>query len=102
MKMNLLVTFTNNVSLERYYEIGTIYREIAIYKELAKKQVDIGFLTYGNQKDFEYSDLLKPIKIFPISKFVNSEIRPIKHIKKLLLPFKLKKLFNNVDLPVFV
>ena len=98
MKMNLLVTFTYNVSLERYYEIGTIYREIAIYKELAKKQVDIGFLTYGNQKDFEYSDLLKPIKIFPVSKFINSEIRPLKHIKKLLLPFKLKKLFNSVDL----
>lgn len=96
--MNLLVTFTYNVSLERYYEYGTIYREIAIYKELAKKNINIEFLTYGNQKEFEYSKLLEPIKIFPISKFIQSKIHLFKHLKILILPFKLKNLFHNVDL----
>ena len=96
--MNLLVTFTYNISLERYHRIGTIYREISIYKELTNRNIDIGFLTYGDNKDRQYSELIKPIKIFPIGRIIRSKIKFFKQIKIFLLPFKLKRIFSSFDI----
>ncbi|MFX0071604.1 MAG: hypothetical protein ACFFAO_10985, partial [Candidatus Hermodarchaeota archaeon] len=61
--MNLLVTFTYNITLERYHRFGTLSREVALYRQLNEKNVNVGFLTYGGKKDREYSELIRPIKL---------------------------------------
>jgi len=96
--MKLLVTFTYGISLERYDRIGTIHREVSLFKELENKNIKVNFLTYGDKRDYEYADLLGQIKIFPVSKFIKSKLPLITFFKTFLLPFKLKKLFNSVDI----
>jgi len=96
--MRVLFTFTYNVSLSIWDETGIIDRDVSLYKELSKKNVNITFLTYGNHKDYEYSELLGDIKIFPVSKLIESNIPLLKHIKSLLLPFKLKNFLKDIDL----
>ena len=96
--MKLLFTFTYNISLERWYNTGLIDREILIYRELAKKDVAISFLTYGNKTDFKYSHFLGSIRLFPISKYIESKSFFLKFLKSLFLPFKLKNFFTNFDL----
>jgi len=97
-KMKVLFTFTYNVSLLLWDQTGLIHRDISVYKELSKKNVKISFLTYGNHTDYEYSDLLGNIEIIPVNNLINSKFPLLKHIKSLLLPFKLKNLFKNIDL----
>ena len=96
--MKILFTFTYNVSLQLWDQTGIIHRDISLYKELSKKNVDVSFLTYGNHKDYEFSNLLHDIKIFPVSKLIKSKFPLLKHLKSLFLPIKLKNLFRNVDL----
>ena len=97
--MKVLLIFTFNISLLRWDTSGIIRREISLYNELVKKKkVDYSFLTYGDQKDYEYANLLESIKLFPISRYVNSKSFPFKFIKSLFLPFRLKKLFVNFDI----
>ncbi|MFX1256859.1 MAG: glycosyltransferase family 4 protein [Promethearchaeota archaeon] len=73
-------------------------REISLYKKLLKYGVEITFLTYGDESDFNYSDLLKGIRIVPILGMIKSKIPKFKFIKSLFLPFKLKKIFRNIDI----
>ena len=96
--MKILFTFTYNVSLQLWDQTGIIHRDISLYKELSKKNVDVSFLTYGNHKDYEFSNLLQDIKIFPVLKLIKSKFPLLKHLKSLFLPIKLKNLFKDVDL----
>ena len=96
--MQVLVTFTYNISLKRWYDTGLFFREITLYKELSKEKISFSFLTYGNDNEYNYAKFLGDIKILPLSKFFKSEIFPQKYIKSLLLPFKLKKTLSNIDL----
>ena len=96
--MNLLLTFTDNVSLQIWFESGIINREISVYKKLLEKNVNISFLTYGSRKDLEYSNILGDIKVLPCSNLIKSRILKIQFFKKLLLPIKLKKMFRNIDI----
>jgi len=96
--MKVLLNFTYGISLEKWYNSGLLFREISLYKELSKKNVDIGFLTYGDYNDLNYAEYLDDIKIFPINKYVKSNIFLIKLIKSALIPFKLKKLFTSYEI----
>lgn len=96
--MRVLFTFTYNVSLSLWDKTGIIDREITLYKELIKKNIDITFLTYGNHKDYEYSGLLEDIKIFPVLNLIKSKFPFFKPIKSILLPFKLKKFLMEIDI----
>ncbi len=97
--MRVLLTFTYNISLIEWYKSGYFNREIPFYNKIINKgKIDYVFLTYGNQKDYEYADLLGNIKINPALDLINSKVPLIKHVKSLFLPVKLKELFKNVDL----
>ena len=97
--MKVLLIFTFNMSLFGWDKSGIIYREISLYNELVKnKKVDFSFLTYGNHTDYEYANLIDNIKLFPISKYVNSKNIPLKFIKSIILPFRLKRIFVNFDI----
>lgn len=96
--MNVLFIFTFGNSLNWWYKTGLINREISLYKELAQKGVDINFLTFGDNKDLEYTELISPIKVYPTKRYLKSNQLIIKFIRSFLLPFKLKKLFQNIDI----
>ncbi len=97
--MKALLVFTFGMSLYDWHESGIIFRENAFYNEILKnKNVEYGFLTYGDQRDFNYANLVEGIHLFPISKYVNSKNFLLKFIKSIFLPFRLKKLFVNFDI----
>jgi len=96
--MNVLFIFTFGNSLNWWYKTGLINREISLYKELAQKGVNINFLTFGDNKDLEYAKLISPIKVYPTKRYLKSNQLIIKFIRSFFLPFKLKKLFQNIDI----
>ncbi len=65
--MNLLLTFTSNLSLKDWDNSGIIERETLIYKKLVKKGINTTFLTYGDKSDLQYSVKLEKIEVLPIN-----------------------------------
>lgn len=61
--MNLTLFFTYGVSLQTWAQNGSLEREIALYKSLQSKGVNVSFVTYGNYQDFEYKSALSGIQI---------------------------------------
>ncbi|MFX1391980.1 MAG: glycosyltransferase family 4 protein [Promethearchaeota archaeon] len=96
--MKVLLNFTYGVSLENWYNMGVISRETSLYNKLTEKKIKFSFLTFGNQKDLEFSNYLKKIKVYPVGDYVNSIIPKLHFIKSLLLPIKLKVLFKKVNI----
>ena len=62
-KFKVILFFTHGMSIDQWSKIGVLEREIAIYKKLIEKGVEVSFLTYGNHKDNEYKKELGDIKI---------------------------------------
>ncbi len=96
--MNVLFIFTFGNSLDWWYKTGLINREISLYKQLDQKGVNINFLTFGDIKDLEHTELISPIKVYPTMRYLKSNQLIIKFIRSFFLPFKLKKLFQNIDI----
>ena len=96
--MNVLILFTYGISLQEWKKIGIFEREIALYKELIKKNVKISFLTYGEKKDLIYNEMLNDFEIIPAKNLIQSQNFILKFLKSLILPFKLKLLFKKVDI----
>ncbi len=96
--MKLLLTFTYGVSLQDWYNNGLLSRELSIYKILNEKDVFVNFLTFGDNKDLNLTNLLGKIKVIPIKKMIFSKIPKFHYLKSLFLPFRLKNEFNNVDI----
>ncbi|MCI5210273.1 MAG: hypothetical protein D3910_16105, partial [Candidatus Electrothrix sp. ATG2] len=61
--LRLVLFFTKGVSLQTWDQVGMFDREVAIYKELQKRGVDITFVTYGDAKDLDYADRIPGIHI---------------------------------------
>ncbi len=93
-----MLIFTYGVSLKDWYKTGLIFREILIYKSLREKKINFIFLTFGNNEDLNYSNILENIKIIPTGKLIDSDIPKWSLIKSLILPFKLRTIFMGVDL----
>ncbi|TBR17896.1 hypothetical protein EPO66_01895, partial [bacterium] len=64
--MRLILFFTFGLSLKKWAEGGMLYREVAFYNELTKKGIDIVFLTYGDDTDFGFTEIIKGIKVIPV------------------------------------
>ena len=96
--MKLLLVFTYGKTLEGWYNKGIIFREISLYKKLVEKKVECSFLTFGDERDFKYPEMLGKIKVVPTYEFIKSRFFVLRIIKSLLLPFKLRSLFENVDI----
>mgnify|MGYP001181809088 CR=1 FL=1 len=98
--MTVLYVFTFGYSLETWDKSGTLQKELKIFKELNKKKnIDFIFLTYGNEKDFEFNLSNFGIKVIPLfnkKKIPSSNI--IMAIYSIFLLFKKKKKIENVDL----
>ncbi len=97
--MRVLLTFTYGVSLNDWNDRGIITREISLYKKLNEDNKNkFHFLTFGTDNDYKYSDLLEKIDIIPVFDRITSRIPKFHFIKSLLLPIRLKKLLNDVDI----
>ena len=96
--VKVLLTFTYGISLDQWYNLGLIYREIELYKKLMGNSIDFTFLTYGDNKDLGYSKLLGKIKIIPVLNYIKSKDGKVQFLKSLFLPFKFKERFMEVDL----
>jgi len=94
--MNLLLTFTNTVSLREWDKIGILDREVLLYKKLSQKGISVTFLTYGDKSDLLYSNSLKDINIIPIKD--KTELKTLPFIRTILFPPFNYKIFKNIDI----
>ena len=78
--------------------MGTLNRELLLYKQLSKKNVQFTFLTYGDKSELEYTTSLKDLAILPVERAISSRNRTLRFLKSLLLPIKLRNEFKNVDI----
>lgn len=95
--MNVILFFTYGVSLKDWADAGLLNRELKIYEKMSKEQgINFTFLTYGDNKDFDYLDKESKLNLIPIYKFIK---RPksnfFRIIKSFYIPFYLKKLNEN-------
>ncbi len=61
--MKLTLFFTQGVSLQTWSEVGMLDRELALYKALQKKDVELSFVTYGDNRDLQFAPQLSGIFI---------------------------------------
>jgi len=63
VNLGLILFFTYGISLQTWDAIGSLEREIAVYKALRPNLRDVKFVTYGDAKDLSYKKQLDGIKI---------------------------------------
>ena len=100
MKMKIGYLFTYGYSLKTWEESGTLNKELFLFKKLVEeKNIEFKLFTYGNADDFKLLPKNLNIEIVPIYDkiFKRSENKKINLLKSLVLPFKLKKYFSDVD-----
>tara|TARA_B100000131_G_C18124005_1_gene613995 strand:- start:1482 stop:2615 length:1134 start_codon:yes stop_codon:yes gene_type:complete len=98
VKVALFLTY--DYSLDTWYESGTLKRELEIYKKIKKDYaINFLFITYGNEVDNEYKDYFKEFEIIPIYSLIKKSSNSfLRFIKSFLIPFKIKKYLNEVDI----
>lgn len=68
-----ILFFTGSVGLKTWNDLGSLEREIEIYKRLSPHLKQVRFVTYGGKQDKNYSSKLGNIKIIP-TKWYNKRI----------------------------
>lgn len=61
--MKLALFFTESVSLAAWKSAGILHRELALYKALQTRGVDVEFITYGGSAERLFADELGDIRI---------------------------------------
>jgi len=65
--LKILVFFTYGVSLRTWDKAGLLEREVMLYKKLKDRyNVEVTFLTYGDENDYSYMNTTNGINIVPI------------------------------------
>lgn len=68
---NLTLFFTGGVSLKTWTDVGTLDRELEIYKKLSKKLEKVNIVTYGGKKDRQYLKSLEKINLLSTTWYKN-------------------------------
>ena len=96
--MNITLFFSYGISLRDWYDKGLLQREIVLYRELSKYH-NISFLTYGDESDYEYKQLIGNIKLFPIYSIIKKpKNRVFQLFQTALIPRQLTHLLKHTDL----
>jgi glycosyltransferase involved in cell wall biosynthesis len=98
--MKIIIFFTYGMSLKLWSEVGILSRELELYREISKKNVEICFFTYGNSTDFDVANSLDfNITVFPLYyyKKINKN-KFIDVLETLALIFKNRSFFKNFNL----
>ncbi len=97
--MKVLVIFTYGYSLKTWHETGTLERELSIYKELTKKDIQFTFLTYGNIDEHTLLKNQNNMSVIPIYETKSkSKFKIFNLIHSFLIPFYIKRNKMNFDL----
>jgi len=62
-QINLVLFFTRGLALKTWDEMGTFEREVALYRHLQARGVQVAFVTYGDASDLAYAQRLPGIRI---------------------------------------
>ncbi len=97
--MTVLVFFTYGVSLQQWSDKGLLQREIRLYQELINKfGINVVFVTYGDETDYRYQEIVGDIEIIPIYDYIkkpNSKFFQI--LQTIIIPFKIKSSIKVAD-----
>lgn len=95
--MNIVVFFTFGISFLDWEKSGLLDREIMIYKELSEKyNYKFTFITYGQDEDLKYKNLILNSNIIPIYKYFKKPNNKFLQIfQSLIIPFKLRKILDS-------
>lgn len=97
--INLIVFFTYGVSLKIWSDTGLIEREIKLYKRLIENGVNVSFITYGDNTDFEFQALVENINILPLySKIRRPNSRILRLVHSFILPFIFRREMRDSDI----
>lgn len=91
-KPKLMLLFTRGASLQIWDAVGMFDREVELYKRLLPHLSGISFLTYANQSDLRYEQMLGGIEIIPNSR----GLTPTRF--SILAPLMLRKQFREADI----
>ena len=98
--MKVAVFFTWDYSLKTWGESGTINRELKFFKKMQnEKNIEFSFFTYGSNSDYKLGSQHNLSEIHPIydtSVYLKNKLLRIS--SSVLLPFKLRKKIDNVDI----
>jgi glycosyltransferase involved in cell wall biosynthesis len=61
--LHLVLFFTRGVSLKTWDKTGTLEREVALYRRLQERGVQVSFVTYGGASDLAYVEQLPGIRV---------------------------------------
>ena len=97
--MKVLVFFTYGVSLKLWNDKGLLQREIQLYQELINKfGVSIVFVTYGDETDYQYQEIVGDIEIIPIYDYIKKPNNKFLQIlQTIVIPFKIKSSIKVAD-----
>lgn len=87
--IRLVLFFTRGISLFQWDKIGVFEREVALYKRLQEKGIEITFITYGDARDLSYEKRIPHIRIL-----CNRWGLPIKYYEKWLVVLHSKHLLK--------
>ncbi len=97
--INLIVFFTYGVSLKIWSDTGLIEREIKLYKRLIENGINVSFITYGDNTDFEFQSLVENINILPLySKLRRPKSRILRLVHSFILPFVFRREMRESDI----
>lgn len=65
LNATLTLVFTGGVKLSTWAELGSLSREVQIYRRLASSLRRVNFVTYGGEADTAYADQLGEIRLLP-------------------------------------
>tara|TARA_B100001250_G_scaffold240424_1_gene206629 strand:+ start:1118 stop:2230 length:1113 start_codon:yes stop_codon:yes gene_type:complete len=100
--MHIVLFFTFDYSLVTWLKSGHLTRELKFYDYLAKKGIEVSFVTYGDDEDLHILKDSK-INIFPIySLSKKSKHKVINIMKSIFIPFKLKKKIDTKSKKVII
>jgi len=62
-ELNLVLFFTRGISLRTWDAVGSFDRELALYRRLQSRGVDVTFVTYGDSSELSYRERIPGITI---------------------------------------
>jgi len=90
--INLILFFTEGMSLESWAKLGMLAREAAIYRRLVSKGINCSFVTYGQSNEANYLSDVKGINVI-----YNSD-NLLKSLYKKTMPFLNLGTFLRADI----
>ena len=101
--MHIIYFLTYDYSFKSWDEDGNLSREITYFKKFKEFDENIfyTFITFGDKNDMKYLESVDKHKIIPIYKYLPYfKNKYLRFFVSLYIPFKLKKLLNDVPIDI--